>query len=122
MQKQLVWSYRSDMPCRSPGCECGFNSEGNWISIYFCCRRNISAHELSCQVNLADNSIGEEGAASLATLWHSAKLRVLMQALVPGYPDTDLFLRPEEGDKAIADRYGFSHLKDHVPGRLRSIV
>ncbi len=71
------------------------------------------------QLNITDNSIGDEGAAALARHWKSGHVCTVLRAVAPGFPDTDLFVNAEAVDKAIVDGYGFSKLRDHRPGRSR---
>ena len=74
------------------------------------------------QLNIADNSIGEEGAAILARCWRWCGVRKLLQAVVPGFPATDLFERPEEGDAEVVRKFMYKSLEDPLPGRLRTVV
>lgn len=73
-------------------------------------------------LNVADNSIGEEGAAALATKWRTAGVLAVLQAVVPGFPDPALFVHSDVGDKAVVKEYGFSRMADFKPGRLTGIL
>lgn len=69
------------------------------------------------QVSLVDNSIGEDGALALSTHWHVMGVAAVMRAVVPGYPDTDLFKDADDADEATVRGVGHSDFKDFHPGR-----
>ena len=67
-----------------------------------------------------DNAFGEEGAMALASMWHSAGVRQLIQAVVPDFPTDDslrLFVDPREADLEVITSIGHSKLRDFHPGR-----
>ncbi len=71
-------------------------------------------------MNVADNSIGEEGAAALASYWSFTPIRSVIQAVVPEYPRSmALFQDTDVADRAVAESIGHSDYADANPGRVR---